>query len=94
MLYIPTNTRKLIENIVYDIDKYKENAPWNYPQPTKEQWEQMAREAEYEEQAITQSMNESEKYEYYYHEKVHTAQSQILTNVSNNLNKDPTEIDN
>lgn len=92
-IYLPTNTRKLIENIVHDMDKYEENAPWNYPQPTKEQWEQMAREAEYEEQAITQSMNESEKYEYYYHEKVRTARSQIFNNVSNNLNKDPTEID-
>lgn len=92
-IYLPTNTRKLIENIIYDMDKYEENAPWNYPEPTDEQLEQMAKEAYYEELEMIKNMDELGKYEYYHDEKVHTAQSQILTNVSNNLNKDPTEID-
>lgn len=92
-IYLPSNTKIVIKRSIKEIEEFERDAPWNPPEPTEEQWEEMLEEHYASEQAMINDFDNHELYNYNYQEKVRELESKIMNNLKNNLNKDPTEID-
>jgi len=92
-IYLPSNTKNIIEKLIREREKIEEEAPWAPPQPTKEELQKIEHDSYIQDQVIIQNMNDDERYRYQCMGKINDIKLELIKNVSDNLNKDPTEID-